>query len=205
MFAAMRIWQWGRSHIKQAFGHYERMSVAELIEEKKKQKEFIPRSMIILSPATIDEHEDDIPMLKQLFWDRYGILPKHLVFLTVIAENSPYVADEERYKIYPLFESDTQGSIVSVELKFGFMEDRNVEKMLGRLAREHLVHIDLESEKWLVHALHERISLRDGSSLFKIIAYNIFRVMSRISMSADQYFHLGRKVGLSLEIYPVKI
>ncbi len=205
MFIAMRIWQWGRKHVKHAFGQYERMSVGELIEEKKQQTEFIPRSMIVLSPDTIDEHSDDVPMLKQLFWDRYGILPKHLIFLTVISENSPYIPDQERYNVYPLFEDEKKGSIVSVELHFGFMEERNVERMLERLAKDHLVHIDLESEKWLVHALHERISLRSGSSIAKILAYNIFRVMSRISMSADQYFHLGRKVGLSLEIYPVKI
>lgn len=205
MFVAMRIWQWGRSHIKRSFAQYERMSVRELIEEKKRHSTFIPRSMIVLSPETIDTHHDDVPMLKQLFWDRYGILPKHLVFLTVISENSPYISDDERYKIHPLFEHERKGSIVSVELHFGFMEERNVERMLDRLAHEHLVHIDLESEKWLVHALHERISLRDGSSILKILAYNMFRVMARVSMSADQYFHLGKKVGLSLEIYPVKI
>ena len=144
-------------------------------------------------------------MLKQLFWDRYGILPKHLIFLTVTSANAPYIEDAERYTVHRLFENSKKGSITSVELRFGFMEDRNVERMLGKLAEEHLVHIDIASEKWLVHALHERISLRSGSSLMKVFAYNIFRVMSRLSQSADQYFHLGRKVGLSLEIYPVKI
>ncbi|MGB4966370.1 MAG: KUP/HAK/KT family potassium transporter [Microgenomates group bacterium] len=204
MLSIMLIWRWGRSKIKDAFEEYPAMSVKKLIAQKMRSARFMPRSIVILSPNLITSRNDRIPLLKQLFWDRYRILPKHLIFLTVVVENDPYI-HANRYEIVKLYDDAKKGSITSVKLRFGFMEDQNVESELESLANHKSINIDEHPSDWLIHAVEERMILNPGVSRIQNIKFNIFQFLRRNSQSADEYFGLGNEVGLTLEVFPVKV
>lgn len=203
IMALMVIWRWGRSKVSKTYHAVKTMSIEELIEKKNIATNFLPRSVVIMTPKTIKSKEDCIPPLKQVIWERYGILSKHIIFLTVVIEDTPHM-HEERFHIYPLFEDDYRGSVTSVQVNFGFMEEANVEKVIEELAQKHLLHISDHHQDWIVEALHERIYPSPKASIFESIKFYIYQLLSRNALTADEYFGLGNDSQLSVEVIPVR-
>lgn len=201
----MTTWQWGRSRISKTLRDYPEMTVHDLIEIKEKSKAFLPRSIIIMSPELIDSVDDKLPALKQMFWERYGMLPKHLIFLTVAIKKTARVKYEDRFVVAKLFDDEQKGTVISVQVNFGFREDPNVEKVLANLAEHHQIAIDVDPSEWLIHVVHERLIYRDTHSRWDKTRYLLFRYLQRNTYSADYYFGLGRNNNLTVEILPVKI
>ena len=77
---------------------------------------------------------DHTPALLQLLWDRYGVLPRNLIFVEIAHRKVPYIHDG-RYVVTVFDKGRNGGSISSVELSFGFMEEPNVERALDGMAR----------------------------------------------------------------------
>lgn len=201
----MTTWQWGRAKISKTFNSYPAMTVGELINIKRNSQTFLPRSIIIMSPELIDSADDKLPALKQMFWERYGMLPKHLIFLTVAIKKTARVWHENRFLVTKLFEDDKKGSITSVQVNFGFREDPNVERVMEALAAHKEIDIDTDPKEWLVHVVHERLIRRENNSRFDKMRYMLFRYLQKNTYSADYYFGLGRHNHLTVEILPVKI
>jgi K+ transporter len=120
-------------------------------------RHYIPRSYIIMSPDFIENLDDRVPALKQMVIDRYGILPHHIIFLNVKTRKTPHVSEEERFRIIKFYDDPQKGSIVSVRIRFGFMEDKNVEQVLSDFAAREQINIDLDKHKWMINVMHERI------------------------------------------------
>ncbi len=201
----MTTWQWGRSRISKALNNYPEMTVQDLIEIKDKSKTFLPRSIIIMSPELIDSPDDKLPALKQMFWERYGMLPKHLIFLTVAIKKAARVKTDNRFAITKLFDEDDKGSVTSVQVNFGYREDPNVEKVLEDLAERRELAVDQDPSEWLIHVVHERLIYRNTGRIWDRFRYFLFGYLLRNTYSADHYFGLGRKNKLTVEIMPVKI
>ncbi len=198
-------WQWGRSHIQKEYDSYPRGSIQDLLEMKQKNTyPEINKAYIFMTPkkTTIDE---TMPTIMQLFIDRYGALPKHIIFLTVQIEKLPTIGKEHRYKIINFgkvgFRQDT---IASVVVRFGFMEEPNVEKVLQNLADHHEIQIDTDKHKWLIEVMHERV-YKDEVKGFDKIKSMIFQLLSRFADTADHYFKLGDSEPLAIEVVPVKL
>lgn len=198
-------WQWGRKQIADTYDLYRSGKVSDIIlmKENKIYPE-IPKSYIFMVPRkkTIN---DSIPALMNIFIDRYGALPKHIIFLTVVLEKHPYVKKERRYEITNFgkvgIEYDT---IASVAVRFGFMEDPNVENILQDLADHHEIQIDTDKHNWLIEVMHERI-YKDEVRGFDRIRSEIFKLLSRFADSADHFFKLGDNEPLAIEAIPVKL
>jgi hypothetical protein len=116
------------------------MPVAELIRLHRESRFFMERTAVLMSPKPLRRISDRTPALLQLLWDRYGVLPRNLVFVEVTHPKVPYV-HENRFLVTAFEQDRSRGSIVSVELRFGFMEEPNVERALQGMAR--LQEIDL--------------------------------------------------------------
>jgi len=146
-----------------------------------------------------------MPTLMQIFIDRYGALPKHIIFLTVHIEKHPHVSKERRYEITNFgkvgIKEDTLASVV---VRFGFMEEPNVEKVLQDLADHHQIQIDTDKHNWLIEVMHERI-YKDEVKGFNRIKSEIYQFISRFADSADHYFKLGDSEPLAIEVVPVKL
>lgn len=201
----MTTWKWGRKRISKALNNYPEMTVKDLIDVKVKSDTFLPRSIIIMSPELIDSPDDKLPALKQMFWERYGMLPKHLIFLTVAIKKTARVKEGDRFAVTVLYEDVKKGTITSVQVNFGFGEDPNVEKVLEALALHKEIAINGDPSEWLIHVVHERLIFRNTNNRWDKIRFSLFNFMQKNSRSADHYFGLGRKNNLTVEILPVKI
>jgi KUP system potassium uptake protein len=198
-------WQWGRSFVRKEYDSYKRGTIAELMAMKKNRTyPEIPKAYIFMSPEKISE-KDSIPTLMQVFIDRYGSLPKHIIFLTVQIEKHPKVKKENRYEIINFgdigLEHDT---IASVIVRFGFMEEPNVENVLQDLANHHEILIDTNKHNWLIEVMHERV-YKDEVRGFNKIKSVIFQLLSNFADTADHYFKLGDSEPLAIEVVPVKL
>jgi len=200
----MTTWQWGRSRISRAFKAYPAMTVKKLISIKEKSKTFMPRPVIIMSPVLISKQADKLPALKQMFWERYGLLPKHLIFLTVAIQKTAHVHGD-RFDITKLYDDPEKGSISSVQVNFGFRENPNVERVLENLAHHEKISIYDDPKDWLIHVIHERIIFRQTKHFWDKLRFIIFRYLLRNTYSADHYFGLGRQNNLTMEVLAVKI
>jgi KUP system potassium uptake protein len=199
----MKTWAWGRGKVRNTFETLPAMTVKHICTIKKNSANSMPRTVILMTPATVQSSEQTVPALKQMFWERYGILPKHLVFLNVKIVKSPHVYGK-RYEVTTFYEDKTQGSVRTIVVKFGFMEELNVEKALFDMAADRSLPIGSDATKWLVHIANERMLISSTSKGFNRIRLNLFRLMLRNSERADHFFGLGNKIALSVEVLPVK-
>ncbi len=201
----MQTWKWGREKIAKAFNEYPATSLQDLIKLKKSEKYFIPRTIMIMTPKAIRSSKDTLPTLKQLFLDRYGILPENIIFLTVELVKEPILTSEERYIVTNLFQSKTKGTITSVVIRFGFMENPNVEGQLEELAHLKKLNISHNHNDWVFDIIQERTLKGHTHTLFAKLRYELFKFLSRNTDTADIYFGLGREKHLSAEMYPVEL
>lgn len=76
-------------------------------------------------------------------------MPRNLIMVEVKHRKVPYIHDN-RYRV---FDCDrNHGSIIAVELSFGFMEEPNVERVLEGMARHHEIDLPADRHRWIVHA-----------------------------------------------------
>lgn len=198
-------WQWGRNFVKNEYNSYERGKIVDLLTMKKNGTyPEIPKAYIFMTPRKKSEM-DDMPTIMQIFIDRYGALPKHIIFLTVKLEKRPYVKKEQRYQITNFgkvgIEHDTLASVV---VRFGFMEEPNVENVLQDLANQHEIQIDTDKHNWLIEVMHERIYADEVKGWSRVRSF-IYGLLSRFADSADHFFKLGDNMPLAIEAIPVKL
>ncbi|MEO8581565.1 MAG: KUP/HAK/KT family potassium transporter [Patescibacteria group bacterium] len=199
----MKTWQWGRKHVARTYGRIDTMTTRQLVNIKKEQKEFLPRSIVIMTPSLISKKTDNVPFLEQIFWERYGMMPKHLLFLNVSIEKTPY-AEDSRYEVINFYSDPERGSISSVQVRFGFMEEPDVEEVLSGIAAHSKINVDEKPEHWLVHIAQEKIYLRKDVGLFQTLRFRFFHLLLKNATTFDHYFKLGRQVRLSIESIPVR-
>lgn len=204
VFAVMATWRWGRKATFAAYSAKETMTVAELVQRHRKSSHFLERTAVLMSPKPVRRASDRTPALLQLLWDRYGVLPRHLIFVEVSHRKIPYVHDS-RYAV-TVFERDrTRGSILGVELSFGFMEEPNVERALEGMARHHEIDLATDPRQWIVHVSHEHLLPARGLGLIGRLRFRLFLLLRKVSQPAYYSYGLGDEVQLSAEVLPVRV
>jgi len=91
------------------------------------------RNALVMSPKPMNLPSDRAPALIQMLWERHGILPRNLILVEVKHRKVPYIHDN-RYRVTVFDRDQNRGSIIAVELSFGFMEEPNVERVLEEMA-----------------------------------------------------------------------
>ncbi len=204
IYLVMTIWLWGRANVSKTYTMHASLTVKDLIDLKQKQTVFLPRSSVFMSPLPIETLEDKIPPLVEIFHNRYEYLPKHIILLTVRAKKHPYIHDDEgRYEVIKFYDDPDKGSITGVKVRFGFMEEHNVEEILEGLAQHHELNLEANHKDWLVHVIQEKIVTDPHIKLLRRLRFNIYKFLQRNSDTADHYFGLGNEVGLTIESVPV--
>lgn len=100
------------------------------------------------------------------------------------------------------WEHDTLASVI---VRFGFMEELNVESVLQELANHHEILIDTNKHNWLIEVIHERMYVNDIQGFFNQLKAIVFMFISRFADTADHYFRLGNNEPLAVEIVPVRL
>ena len=181
------------------------MTIAELIQLHRRSRFFMERTAVLMSPTPLHDASDRTPALLQLLWDRYGVLARNLIFVQVTHRKVPYIHDD-RYVVTVFDKDGNGGSIIGVELSFGFMEQPNVERALEGMAR--LREIDLPTDRRQVdHPRLARESVAGAAqwALFQRFRFRLFMFLRLVSRPAFYYYGLGDEVQLSAETLPVRV
>lgn len=200
----MKIWHWGKQITHQKYHKYSSMTMNQLIKYKQDSAVQIPKSFIVMTPYGPKKLNHKIVLLEQILLDRYGLIPKHLTFITVVVHNVPYYQDN-RFTIIRFFDDPEKGSITSIRINYGFMENLWVEKELLKLADINDIHIDQDKKQWLVHVATMRFFISPETKFLIKLKLRLYQLMYKNSQSADQYFDLGKDTKLSVEVLPVKL
>jgi KUP system potassium uptake protein len=204
LFVIMVTWRWGRKATFAAYSGKRTMTMKELIAFKKNAPLSFDRNAILMVPKPLRNESDNTPALLQLLLDRYGLLPKNLLFVEVVHGKVPYV-HENRYDVKVFLKDPEKGSIASVTVKFGFLEDPNVENVLSELAGHHQIDLPTDPHKWIVHVSQENLIPAKNTGFGGRVRLLIFSILRRISQPAYFSYGLGNEVQLSAEILPVKL
>ncbi len=204
LFVVMITWRWGRKATFAAYSSKHTMTMKELVEWKRRATTFFDRNAILMVPKPLRREDDNTPALLQLLLDRYGLLPKNLVFVEIVHCKVPYVHDN-RYEITVFQKDPDRGSIVSVTVKFGFLEDPNVEHVLAELAGHHQIDLPADPHRWIVHVSLENLIAAHKTGVGGRIKLLIFSILRRLSQPAYYSYGLGNEVQLSAEIMPVRL
>lgn len=204
MFTIMKSWQWGRNKVLATYHNASHMTMKELVARNRESTNYFPRSLVVLSPTFPTSEDDSIPGLMQLFLDRYGLMPKHLILLTVRMEKVPFVPDDKRYHVH-MFENDGErGTIASVLASFGYMELPDVKGVLEYINAHPEILANEDLAKWIVFVGREQL-LDNTARRRDRMKYLIFRFLHRNAQPAFAYFGFGEDLRLSTELVPVKI
>jgi len=203
-FLVMATWRWGRKATFAAYAARSRMTMAELVQLHRAGQYFIERNALIMAPNKLRQPSDLAPALVSLLLDRYGILPRNLILVEVTHPKIPYVHDN-RVRITVFARDKDHGSVIGVELRFGFMEEPNVERYLERMARHHAIDLPPHPAQWIVHVSHENLLPDPDMNILKRLRFRLFLFLRLVSRPAYYAYHLGDEVQLSAEIMPVRV
>jgi len=204
VFLVMVTWRWGRKATFAAYSAKDTMTVAELVRLHRAAEFFMERTAVLMAPKPLRQETDRTPALLQLLWDRYGVLPRNLIFVEVTHRKVPYI-HENRYAVVVFDRHRDRGSIISVELSFGFMEEPNVEKALEGMARHHEIDLPTDRRQWIVHVSNENLLPSRGMMLIGRIRLRLFMFLRLVSQPAYYAYGLGDEVQLSAEVVPVRV
>ena len=203
LFVVMTTWRWGRRATFAAYSGKHTMSMRALVSLKETALLF-DRNAVLMVPKPLNSDEENAPALLQLLWDRWGGLPKNLLFVEVVHRKVPYVHDA-RYRVRVFQRSPELGRVVSVTIAFGFMEDPNVERVLAELAGHHEIDLPADPHKWTVHVSQENILPAAQAGVLSKARLRLFALLRHVSTPAYYYYGLGNEVQLSAEVIPVRL
>lgn len=205
LYLFMTTWQWGQKAINKANDSKAKMSVGTMLRTFEQPHAVIPKTIIFLSRKFTREPDQKVPIIFQVFWERFNAMPKNIVFLHVTIEKQPYMK-HKRFEVVTLRKgtSEGDGNIVSVLVNFGYWEKPNVEKILDELAQHKLINIKDDHRQWLLYMLRDRVhESKKDVPLWKDLRIKAFKFLLKNSDHSESYFGLGHDIGLSSETIPV--
>ena len=206
IFTIIRIWRWGRKATYKAYQNQSSSftSIKEMVEIKDRQMTFINKNIVIMAPKPLRSEDDPAPALMQQFYNRYGMFPKNLFLLEVVERKEPYIHGP-RYESIVFYRNPLKGTVISVTIHFGFMEDPNVELVLTDLLAHHKLKLPDDPHHWLIHASYEKLIPKNKMNLLELIRFQLFLFLRQVTQPSYFYYGLGNEVNLSIEIIPIKL
>jgi len=205
LYLLMTTWQWGAKSISRVNDAKPKMSVGTFLRLYEQPHATIPKTIIFLSRKFTREPDQKVPIIFQVFWERFKAMPQNIVFLHVTIEKQP-VMKHKRFEIVTLRKgsSEGEGNIVSVQVNFGYWENPNVEQILDDLSQHKLINITDDHREWLLYMLKDRVhDAQHNVPFWKDLRIKIFKFLLKNSDHSEQYFGLGHDIGLSSETIPV--
>ena len=204
VFLGMATWRWGRKATFAAYAARSRLTMGDVVDLHRSCGSFVERNALVMAPAAVRRFTDRAPALVGLLWDRYGVFPRNLVIVEVVHPKVPYIHDN-RYHVTVFDRDRNRGCVIGVELRFGFMEEPNVERYLADMAQHHEIDLPTDPHKWVVHVAHENLLPAKNMQFLKMLRFRLFLFLRLISRPAYYGYGLGDEVQLSVEILPVRV
>ncbi len=192
LFLIMSTWDWGRKLAHTAHLSLPGFSVAELLKlQAKTNKNWLNRSIVVMSSRPIVKSQDRIPVALNSFFSKWGLLiPKHIIFLNVAFLNVPAVKKTERYQIINFQSDPSCGSLISIQASYGYMQKPDIRRLLVELKENGKIKIPAEAEKWLILVGRDRFITRPRN-IFKRCLISILNFMISTTKPTTNYYGLS--------------
>jgi KUP system potassium uptake protein len=201
-FLVMATWRWGRKATFAAYAARSTMTMAELVALHRGTS-FLERNALIMAPVPAAPSDRPRAGAGGLLWERYGVLPRNLILVEVTHPKVPYIHDN-RYHVTVFDRDQDRGSVIGVELRFGFMEEPNVERYLeawrGTGDRPAAASRPVDRP-----CLAREPAARATNEPAQTLALPPVPVPAPGLRPAYYAYHLGDEVQLSAEIMPVRV
>lgn len=204
LFVVMATWRWGRKATFAAYAARSALTMADIVRLHRSCPCFFERNALIMAPVPVRHPGDRAPALAGLLWERYGILPRNLILVEVTHPKVPYI-HENRYHVTVFDRDNDHGSVIGVELRFGFMEEPNVERYLEEIAQHKEIGLPADPRQWVIHVSRENLLPAKRLSLLRRLRFRLFLFLRLVSRPAYYAYGLGDEVQLSAEILPVRV
>jgi KUP system potassium uptake protein len=182
-FLTMATWRWGRKATFGAYAARSTLTMDEVVSLHRSCTNFLERNALIMSPTQIRHGTDGAPALVGLLWERYGILPRNLILVQVIHPKVPHI-HEDRYHVTVFDRDKERGGVIGVQLRFGFMEEPDVERYLEDMARHKEIDLPAHPRQWVVHVSHENLVPAKRMNLFRRLRFRLFLLLRLVSRPA---------------------
>jgi KUP system potassium uptake protein len=200
----MTTWLWGRKQVLDSYMRARRQTVGELVAHMRRDTRHFPKSVLVLTGSLINQESDLLPAQLQLFFDKFGLLPTHIIVLTVNRLHVSHVEPKDRYR-HNWFILSEDRSFLSVQARFGYMENVDMEAIVRYLANDNSLTPDDDLKNWLILAGRERISHSfDAASRFNRMRYQVFKFLNRNTLPSYEFYGIAEDQRLIVENVPVR-
>ena len=144
--------------------------------------------------------KDTIPPALQSRLDHLGAVYRHIAILSVY-QNPEYkeVPESDRYYISCL-EEDQWGTVTTIMIEYGFMDDPDLSNVIPELARQGVIHTVGDDKKtFTILSGSERI-IAEPVQRINRIRLAIFRFLLRNANTVMKHFHLDNFPDISVEV-----
>jgi len=204
VFLVMATWRWGRKATFAAYTAKSTMTIGQLVGVHRGAPYLLERNALLMSPYPLRRADDRAPALATLLWEHGGALPRNMIFVEVTHPKVPFIRDN-RCRVTVFDRDQRRGSVIGVELSFGFMEEPNVERYLIEMAHHKEIDLPAQKSQWIVHVAHENL-LPDGRmGPLRRLRFRLFVFLRLVSRPSYYGYGLGDEVRLSAEIMPVRV
>lgn len=192
VFLVMDTWRWGRRLVGVAYQERLKqyhLSVKDIIDNKPRYLDAMPSvSLVVMASRPITSAKDNVPPVLAVHYANWRRLPKHIIFLSIMQTSRPFEAHKNRYTSLT-FCRDEQGTVISVQARYGYMEQPDIRKALLELKKENAVKIPQNPKRWLILVGTERF-ITPGRNIAEKIRIALFSRMNRLAKPAIDYFGL---------------
>ncbi len=184
-FYSMIIWQYGRAQLSKFYRERSKTMDNFFNEIDCKQTRRISGCLVVLA-----SNENKVPPVLARLVDSMHVIHEHVVLVTVMTEDIPYVKAHDRVRV-----TDLVHNVSRVIMRYGFMENIDVPDTLSRCHFSHMKSFPTEVATYL---LGRETFIIDGESFPDRVRQVIFSTMSRNTTSASDYFNLPASQVLEL-------
>lgn len=202
VFFVMDTWRWGRTWIGKAYQKkikdYD-LTIESIVHSKALLSAARTNiSLVVMASRPIMSLQDNVPPVLAIHYNNWRHLPKHIIFLSIIQTGSPFVLEAERYRQTIFCQDAHNGTLVSVQASYGYMEQPQIRTALLEMKRLHLLKVPKEPRKWLILLGAERFVTK-GDTWIDRVRINVFSRMNRLAKPVTDYFGLETDSAVTIE------
>jgi KUP system potassium uptake protein len=206
IFIMMKTWKWGRAEVAAGLEEQVEPETVKEMLARRKGSDWVQtkRSVVVMSSRPIDSLDDYVPAVLKMFHQRFGITPRHIIFVTVVQEKRPVVPRKERVEFVEFCRDQALGSVVALRLHYGYMQVPSVRKALVNGKDKNGLRLPGNPMRWLVLVGQDHLHYK-GKGWLVTLKLKLFAFMLRNSVPAHQYLGLGDDSGVISEVLHVNL
>ncbi len=184
-FYSMVIWQYGRAQLSKFYRERSKTMDTFFQEIHNKQTRRITGCLVVLA-----SNENKVPPVLARLVDSMHVIHEHVLLVTVMTEDVPFVKIDERVRV-----TDLMHNVSRVIIRYGFMETIDVPEVLSLCRFSHLKEFPRSDATYL---LGRETFIVNGDTILERLRQFIFSMMSRNTAAASDYFNLPANQVLEL-------